>query len=158
MEIDKTILDKTINSFANFTTKKNATLISQAIAEFSVNYANINETPYLLDSIFNTKVDELEQLFKKSSFLKNSIKEKKINPSNICNLRLEELDPDKYKDILHKKEVEEFKKNNQATSNAFTCKKCKMKKCQISERQTRSGDEPATVFITCLECGYSFTM
>jgi|APSaa5957512535_1039671.scaffolds.fasta_scaffold149063_2 DNA-directed RNA polymerase subunit M/transcription elongation factor TFIIS len=158
MEIDQDLIKYAINLFSEYIAKKNATLISENIALFSINYANRNETPFLLDSIFNTKVNEIVQLFKKSDFLKNSIKDKLINPSEICNLRLEELDPEKYKEILHRKALEEDKKNNQAASNAFTCKKCKMKRCQVSERQTRSGDESATVFITCLECGFSFTI
>jgi len=158
MEIDQDLIKYAINLFSEYIAKKNATLISENIALFSINYANRNETPFLLDSIFNTKVNEIVQLFKKSDFLKNNIKNKLINPSEICNLRLEELDPEKYKEILHRKALEEDKKNNQAASNAFTCKKCKMKRCQVSERQTRSGDESATVFITCLECGFSFTI
>ena len=158
MEIDQDLIKYAINLFSEYIAKKNATLISENIALFSINYANRNETPFLLDSIFNTKVNEIVQLFKKSDFLKNSIKDKLINPSEICNFRLEELDPEKYKEILHRKALEEDKKNNQAASNAFTCKKCKMKRCQVSERQTRSGDESATVFITCLECGFSFTI
>lgn len=158
MEIDQDLIKYSINLFSEYIAKKNATLISENIALFSINYANRNETPFLLDSIFNTKVNEIVQLFKKSDFLKNSIKDKLINPSEICNLRLEELDPEKYKEILHRKALEEDKKNNQAASNAFTCKKCKMKRCQVSERQTRSCDESATVFITCLECGFSFTI
>ena len=29
---------------------------------------------------------------------------------------------------------------------------------RVIEKQTRSGDEPSTLFITCLECGNVFTM
>ena len=35
----------------------------------------------------------------------------------------------------------------------FTCKKCRSKKCTYYELQTRSADEPATIFVTCLDCG-----
>jgi transcription elongation factor S-II len=41
-------------------------------------------------------------------------------------------------------------------STAFECKKCKKKNSEITQKQTRAGDEPPTTFITCLECGNSF--
>ena len=40
----------------------------------------------------------------------------------------------------------------------FLKKKCKKRKCSITEKQVRSADEPATQFITCLECGHVFTL
>ena len=68
----------------------------------------------------------------------------------------EELEPDKYKHILDKKKLEEYRKNNQATSNAFKCNKCGESRCQVTQKQTRSGDEPATTFVECMECGFMF--
>lgn len=35
----------------------------------------------------------------------------------------------------------------------FTCRRCKGNKTTHYERQTRSSDEPMTVFVTCLTCG-----
>ena len=32
-------------------------------------------------------------------------------------------------------------------STAFTCAKCKKSNCQVSQQQTRSGDEPPTTFV-----------
>ena len=43
--------------------------------------------------------------------------------------------------------------NMQASTDMFTCRKCKSKKCSYYELQTRSADEPSTIFVTCLECG-----
>jgi len=36
---------------------------------------------------------------------------------------------------------------------AFQCSKCKSKKSTYVELQTRSADEPATIFVQCLNCG-----
>lgn len=36
---------------------------------------------------------------------------------------------------------------------AFVCKKCKGDKTTYYQMQTRSSDEPMTVFVTCLSCG-----
>jgi len=43
--------------------------------------------------------------------------------------------------------------NIQASTDMFTCKKCKSKRTTYYEAQIRSADEPATIFITCIDCG-----
>ena len=48
------------------------------------------------------------------------------------------------------------KKNNKTGSSRFTCAKCKKSKCEVTQKQTRAGDEPPTTFVTCLECGHMF--
>ena len=50
-----------------------------------------------------------------------------------------------------------LKKNDIKSSTAFKCIKCKKKKCTVSQKQVLAGDEPLTTFVTCLECGYSFS-
>ena len=152
------IKDEYISSFNKYISKTNAKKLFTSIEEFSNKYAEENETPFLFDSILKTKLDEFIELLASSNFIKDQIKQKKIKVEDLCYLSPEELKPDLYSDIINKKKLEEFRRNNQATSNAFTCKKCKCKKSVISEKQTRAGDEPATVFITCTECGYCFTM
>lgn len=41
-----------------------------------------------------------------------------------------------------------------ANTTALSCGRCKSKECYFYEMQTRSADEPMTVFITCLDCGH----
>ena len=38
-------------------------------------------------------------------------------------------------------------------SSMFTCNRCKKSKTRYWEMQTRSADEPMTIFIRCLNCG-----
>lgn len=149
---------ETITSFTKYINKSNAKKIVDSLILFSADYSNSNNIPFLEEEIFNTKKSDLIALFEKSNILSDMIKCKTIDPSNICNLTPEELDPEKYENIIKKKELLELKKNNNSTTDAYTCKKCKNKKCNVTERQTRAGDEPATVFITCVECGYTFTI
>jgi len=70
-------------------------------------------------------------------------------------MRPDELNPDKYEKINKKKEIEEHKKSNQATSSVYKCTKCKERKSVITQKQTRSADEPATLYIECKSCGYT---
>jgi DNA-directed RNA polymerase subunit M/transcription elongation factor TFIIS len=41
-------------------------------------------------------------------------------------------------------------------TDTFKCKRCKSRKCYYYELQTRSGDEPMTVFVTCTSCMYKW--
>ena len=138
--------------------KKNGKLIEKSIYDFSIDYANVHETPYLIDQIYESKADEIINLLKdKEIHLLKAIKEGVIDVSKIGFMKPAELNPEKYNIILNKKKKEEDKINNQATSTVYTCKKCKKNKCQVTQRQTRSADEPATTFVTCMECGYEFS-
>ena len=157
MSIDETVLNSCSIKLNKFVSKTNSKKIIDSITEFTINYITINETPWLIEETFLTKFNEIESLFNKNDFLKNSIKNKKIDSTNICSLSPEDLDPESYSAILYRKELEEYRKNNKAYSTAFICKKCKSNKSEISERQTRSGDEPTTIYITCVDCGYSFS-
>lgn len=130
--------------------------IEYSINQFSKEYAEINDTPYLIQSIYDTKAEEITNQILNSDFIVKAIKNKKIDPKKIAYLKPEELNPEKYESIIKKREMEEYKKNNKVGSTAFTCVKCKKSKCEVSQKQTRAGDEPPTTFVTCLECGHSF--
>jgi transcription elongation factor S-II len=158
MEINENFCLKYINILNKIVTQTISKKIIKSIKKYTLNYAELNEIPFLIEEIFKTKFDELHDLLLKNSYLIDSFKNNYIKPENICNLQPEELDPDTYNTIIKKKELIELKKKNNSTTDAYTCKKCKNKKCSVTERQTRSGDEPATVFITCVECGYTFTI
>ena len=41
----------------------------------------------------------------------------------------------------------------EASTDAFKCGKCKARACTYYQLQTRSADEPMTTFITCVPCG-----
>jgi DNA-directed RNA polymerase subunit M/transcription elongation factor TFIIS len=149
--------EKNIKKISEVIDKKIAKKIEESVYIFSKEYTETNETPFLLDSIYNDKFTEIYNLLinTKSCFLIDALNENKIDPLKIAFMRPDELNPDKYEKILKKKELEEFKKSNQATSSIYKCPKCKEKKCTIIQKQTRSADEPATLYIDCKSCGYS---
>lgn len=45
-----------------------------------------------------------------------------------------------------------------AMTDQFRCSKCRKRECSFMELQTRSCDEPATLFIQCLSCGHKWRM
>jgi transcription elongation factor S-II len=68
----------------------------------------------------------------------------------------QEMNPEHWKELIDKKmkrDANKYNNNAQASTDMFTCRKCKSKRCTYYELQTRSADEPATIFVTCLDCG-----
>ena len=148
----KAILSKKLDS-------KSIEDIEHGIYEFSKSYANDNNTPYLLGGIYEDKLNQLLCILKseKLKTILESLKNKDFEAKTLAFLKQEELDPEKFEKIIKIKKEEEHKRNNKATTNAFKCSKCGKRKCTVEEKQIRSGDEPATVFVECKECGHKFS-
>ena len=138
--------------------KKISKLIEESIYGFSESYAETQGTPFLLEQIYQDKTDELFCQFegKNKSKLIKDIKSGTIDPETIAQLKPQELNPEKYEKITKKKELEEYNKNNKASTDIFKCSKCKKRKCKVEEKQVRAGDEPATTFVECQECGHQW--
>ena len=68
----------------------------------------------------------------------------------------QEMRPDRWEELIKAKSIKDkakFEQNIEAATDIFTCRKCKSKKCTYYQLQTRSADEPMTIFVTCLDCG-----
>lgn len=76
-------------------------------------------------------------------------------PQGVAFMTHQEIQPDKWNPLIEKKtkrDASKCDKNVGASTAMFTCSRCKSKNCTYYEMQTRSADEPATIFITCLNC------
>jgi transcription elongation factor S-II len=103
-------------------------------------------------------VDRLRSIYinLKSPDLLEQIKNNEIQTKNVAFMTHQELNPEHWKEYIDRKikrDSSKYTTNIEASTDMFTCKKCKSKKCTYYELQTRSADEPTTVFITCLDCG-----
>ena len=156
--IDKKLRDEIFKELSKKFGNKVAIKIEQGIYNFSEDYAETNGTPFLIQQIYETKADELICILtnKNLQYIIHAIKQNKIKPEKLAFMRPSELNPEKYSDVVKKQKKNEMKENKQ--SDAFECKKCKQRNCSIVEKQIRSGDEPATPFVTCLECGHVFML
>ena len=79
-----------------------------------------------------------------------------IKSQEIAFMTHQEICPDKWKKLIDDKKIrdkQKYEPNIEASTDNFTCNKCKSKKCTYYQLQTRSADEPMTTFVTCLECG-----
>ena len=103
-------------------------------------------------------IDRLRTIYLnlKNPALLMQLKNKEVLPQQFAYMTHQEMDSSHWRELLEqkmKRDANKYTTNIQASTDMFTCKKCKSKRCTYYELQTRSADEPATIFITCLDCG-----
>ena len=114
------------------------------------------ESPYInrvLEIMRNLK-DE------KNDSFRNNIINGSIKPEDLCTMEVTDmLDKKKQEELENEKKklVEEIssdwiEKHGQITEGVYKCRNCGGKKTVQKELQTRSADEPMTIFITCVNC------
>ncbi len=67
-----------------------------------------------------------------------------------------EMFPEKWFELRDKqlqREQKILEGNKSRATDQFKCRRCQKRECTYYELQTRSADEPMTIFITCLNCG-----
>ena len=92
----------------------------------------------------------------KNEKIKGLILEKKMKAHELAFMTHQKMLPDKWGPLieeLNTKNQNKYMPKLEASSDNFTCWKCKSKKCTHYQLQTRSADEPMTTFVTCLDCG-----
>lgn len=86
----------------------------------------------------------------------NQVVSGEIKSHTIAFMTHHEMRPEKWQELIRLKSIRDkskFEVNLEASTDTFTCRKCKSKKCTYMQMQTRSADEPMTTFVSCLECG-----
>lgn len=81
---------------------------------------------------------------------------KKTEPLNLASKQYYELNPTAWRSIQEDKiKIEQMKKQavQLNVTDMFKCMRCFKRNCTYFELQTKSADEPMTIFVTCLECG-----
>lgn len=141
---------------------KTALLVEKSVFEFALVSIILGKLEHTnVKAIYDDKLSEILLNINEQSYLKNktllkSIEDKSIEPDLVAFLSPEQMHPEKWADIMKQKKFIEDAISNIATSDLYTCRRCGEKKSKITELQTRSADEPQTIFITCLACGNAF--
>ena len=97
------------------------------------------------------------------SVLMERLKRRDITFSWLCQAPPIDLFPDHWGPILEKVAMKQLKRQmtvdvDTIPDGAFECRKCRSKKCQYTQLQTRSADEPMTTFVCCYNCGNKWKM
>lgn len=112
------------------------------------------ENPHFV-CLYKDRLRSIYMNLKNDNFLKQ-IQNGDILPQNVAFMTHQEFNPERWRVLIEKKmkrDASKYTDNIQASTNMYTCRKCKSNRCTYYEMQTRSADEPATIFVTCLDCG-----
>ena len=108
-------------------------------------------------------VDHLRTIYVnlKNPELLTHLKSKEITPQTLAFMTHQEMNPDRWRDLLNKKIIIDANKYNatlEASPDLFTCPKpnCRSRRCTYYTLQVRSADEPESIFVTCRDCGKNF--
>lgn len=137
--------------------------IEISIFEYSLNYCQNNKFfKNYIKPIYDDKLnfiisnlDENNKAIQNKTFKKDLL-DKKINPCYVAFLSQAQIHPEKWSNIINKKNYVEQKEKNIAYSDIYKCNKCGESKCKITQVQTRSADEPMTTFVVCIVCYNTF--
>ena len=95
------------------------------------------------------------------SYVKNkdllpSVLSKTLSIEEVPFLPMTELFPEKWKSRVEhqvKQETQALEGEKDMATDMFKCTRCGKRQCTYYELQTRSADEPMTIFIRCIPCG-----
>ena len=158
-DVFRSNIRKKINEF--FNNDKHSKNLEKGIHNWSLKECTNRKVIKKWDNPFFVQiyVDHLRSIYiniKNNPELIEKVKNASIKPHEIAFMTHQEMNPERWAPLIlqkTKREASKFNANIEASTDMFTCKKCRSKKCTYYELQTRSADEPATIFVTCLDCG-----
>ena len=140
---------------------KLASNMEKGIFNYSLKEANNKkvvkkwDNPYFVQ-IYTDRMRSIIYNLTKNDILLEQLKNESIKPQDIAFMTHYEMCPEKWKTMLmvkSEKDKGKFETNIEASTDTFTCRKCRGNKTTYYQLQIRSADEPATTFINCIDCG-----
>ena len=92
----------------------------------------------------------------KNKHIIEQINDGSIQSHTVAFMTHQEMRPERWDELIKRKSIKDmhkFESNVQASTDTFTCRKCKQNKCTYYLQQCKSADEPTTCFIQCITCG-----
>jgi len=103
-------------------------------------------------------VDRLRSVYinLKNDDLIKSVNNGEVKSQDVAFMTHQEFCPEKWEELIKAKIIRDknkFEQTIEAMTDTYTCRKCKGKQCSYYQMQTRSADEPMTIFCQCILCG-----
>lgn len=139
--------------------------IEKGIVEFAMikNSADGSDVLDFIPRIYRAKVsdicDNIDINNKRinNQTLNSSLKDGGLDPYFVAFMSPHQLHPARWSKELEKRRNAEMADSNKKVTDIYKCRKCGDRKSTTSQMQTRSADEPMTIFVTCLTCYNTFT-
>ena len=140
---------------------KNSANLEKGIFNYSLKEAERRKVIKKWDNagfvhIYTSHLRSIIHNINKNTHILEQINDGTIQSHTVAFMTHQELRPEKWDELILKKSITDkhkFEGNIEASTDTFTCRKCKSKKCTFMGVQTRSSDEATTIFVTCLDCG-----
>ena len=140
--------------------EKHSSNLEKGIFNYSLKEATNRKVVKKWDNQYFVQIyiDRLRSIYinLKNPEILDQIKSEAIQAHTVAFMTHQEMRPDKWKELIDAKIIKDknkFEINVEASTDTFTCRKCKSNKCTYYLQQTRSADEATTIFVQCLTCG-----
>ena len=138
-----------------------STNIEQSIYNWCIGEATNKQIMHTLENkffmiLYKDKLRSIISNLRTNNNFLDKVKSGEIEVHKIGKITHQEMDPDKWKDIIQQKierDNQKYNNNTEGLSKEFKCGRCKKRETQYTQVQTRSADEPMTTFVTCINCG-----
>lgn len=140
---------------------KNAINMEKAIHNWSLKEANNKKVIKKWDNPYFVQIylDHLRSIFinlKTNQNLVNLIKSGELKAQKVPFMTHQEMCPERWDALIQakiKRDKNKYEHKIEASTDTFTCRKCRQNKCTYYQLQLRSSDEPMTTFVQCISCG-----
>jgi len=135
--------------------------IEKGIFNYSLDEADKKNVVKKWDNPFFVRI-YLDKLYSVYMNLKNTpdlqcqVINHNIRAHTVAFMTHQEMRPEKWSQLIAAKVIRDknkYETNIEASTDSFTCRKCRSNKCTYYQMQTRSADEPMTTFVSCIDCG-----
>lgn len=137
--------------------------IEKSIYNYSLDRANDYKIIKRWDNRFFVQIylDKFKMLYYslKNEIIQNKLLSGEIKSREFAYLSHQKMNPEYWDKLLEDRKIRMENKyfpKIEASTDQFTCRRCKSNKCTYYQMQTRSGDEATTIFVTCLTCSNSW--
>jgi DNA-directed RNA polymerase subunit M/transcription elongation factor TFIIS len=147
----------------HFNNAKDAINLEKAVYNWTIKESNNKRVIKKWDNPFFILIytDRLKTIYEnlKNPKIIELINNNEISVQEFAFMTHQEMCPEKWRDFIEAKKKRDkckTEQNLEASTDVYTCGRCRSKNCSYYQLQTRSSDEPMTIYVTCLDCGNRF--
>ncbi len=140
--------------------EKNSTNLEKGVYNYTLKESDNRKIVKKWDNVYFVQIyiDRLRSICNniKNQTLIDRINDGTIPSQTVAFMSHQELCPAKWDNLIKLKTIKDnnkFEIRVEASTDTFTCGKCRKKQCTYYQVQTRSADEPMTTYVQCIPCG-----
>ena len=139
--------------------EKNSSNLEKGVFNYALKEAEYRKVVKKWDNKFFVQIylDRLRSIYLNlNPTIIEQVTSGEIQPHIVAFMTHQEMLPEKWEELIKAKNIKcqnKFETIIEASTDTFTCRKCKGNKCTYYQLQTKSADESMTTFVNCINCG-----